>query len=104
MHSQKEMEIDYEAFYRKAKKKSRITAIVLASATVISLIFLVFAFAQKAVADKATVKAYQLEQEAIKLRSATEEQQRQAREHLMLKDKQISELTEQLQRCSNKKR
>ena len=42
-----------KSYYHVQRQRARVTAVVLAAATVVSLIFLVFAFVQKAAADSA---------------------------------------------------
>lgn len=54
-----------KSYYHVQIQKTRITAIVLAMATIISLIFLVFAFIQKAAADRAREEAIKYEKIAV---------------------------------------
>jgi len=76
-YSKKEWETEQRIKELEQKRKlqrARITAIVLGSATIISLIFLVYAFLQKIEADKATKLAQENEQKAIVAQAATEKQ------------------------------
>lgn len=54
-----------KSYYHVQLQKARITAIVLAMATLISLIFLVFAFVQKAAADTARDEAVRIQKVAL---------------------------------------
>lgn len=79
-YSKKEWETEQRIKELEQKRKlqrARIVALVLASATIISLIFLVFAFVQKSAADDAKLLAQANEQKAIvqeKLAKASEEE------------------------------
>lgn len=66
-YSKKEWETEQrikELEQKRKLKKARITALILASATIISLIFLVYAFLQKSVADEQTRIAQENEKKA----------------------------------------
>ena len=54
-----------KSYYHVQLQKARIIAVVLAMATIVSLIFLVFAFVQKAAADTARDEAVKNERKAI---------------------------------------
>jgi predicted tellurium resistance membrane protein TerC len=75
---------DYNIFMKAQRKKARVTAIALASATIISLIFLVFSFIQKAEAVKARAEADFLRQEMNSIRKHAEEQMNQAKQMQMM--------------------
>lgn len=80
-YSKKEWETEQrikELEQKRKLKRARITALVLASATVISLIFLVFAFIQKANADKQTEEANLQRQKAEANFTLAEEQRKLA--------------------------
>jgi WD40 repeat protein len=74
-YSKKEWETEQRIKELEQKRKlqrARITAIVLGSATIISLIFLIFAFIQKAEADRQTAKAIANEKIANEQRELAE--------------------------------
>ncbi len=80
-YSKKEWETEQRIKELEQKRKlqrARIVALVLASATIISLIFLVFAFVQKAAADAAKVEAQQNEQKATANAIEAQKQQKRA--------------------------
>lgn len=82
-YSKKEWETEQRIKELEQKKKlrnARITALVLASATVVSLIFLVFAFIQKSKADEQTEIARQETQRAEKNFQLAEDQRKLAEE------------------------
>ena len=54
-----------KSYYHVQLQKTRVTAVVLSIATLITLIFLVFAFIQKAVADRAREEAVKYEKVAV---------------------------------------
>lgn len=56
--------VDFEAYYHKSRKRAPIIALVLATATIISLIFLAFAFIQKTEADKLKSSLEQMKTQA----------------------------------------
>jgi WD40 repeat protein/energy-coupling factor transporter ATP-binding protein EcfA2 len=90
-YSKKEWETEQRIKELEQKRKlqrARIVALVLASATIISLIFLVFAFVQKAAAEKARQEA---DANAIRATNAAAEAKRQqgiAEEQTMAADRQ----------------
>lgn len=80
-YSKKEWETEQRIKELEQKRKlqrARITALVLASATVISLVFLVYAFIQKTVADKARAEALANLDEATKQRAIAVQQRDEA--------------------------
>ncbi|HYC86005.1 MAG TPA: High-affnity carbon uptake protein Hat/HatR [Chryseosolibacter sp.] len=80
-YSKKEWETEQRIKELEQKRKlqrARITAIVLGSATIISLVFLVYAFLQKIEADKAREQAQKNEQVALEAQAATEKQRQLA--------------------------
>lgn len=56
-----------KSYYQVQLQRARVTAIVLAMAVVISLVFLVFAFVQKAAADTARERAVESESLLVEL-------------------------------------
>jgi hypothetical protein len=81
-YSKKEWETEQRIKELEQKRKlqrARITAIVLGTATVVSLIFLVFAFIQKSAADKARNEAIQAQVETLKQKQAAEKNAEAAR-------------------------
>jgi WD40 repeat protein len=80
-YSKKEWETEQRIKELEQKRKlqrARMTAIVMGTATVVSLIFLVFAFMQKAAADKATAEAVKAQQAAEVQRLEAETQKKKA--------------------------
>lgn len=81
---------DYNAFMKIQQKKARISALILGSSTLVALIFLVFAFIQKAEADKARAEVATLQQQMESVRKAAEEQMQQARQiHMMAQEERL---------------
>ena len=74
--------------HKREVRRARITALVLATSTIITLIFLVFAFIQKAQADQMLERLIQLQQQAV-----VDQQQ------IKMQDNQIQELEKQLADC-----
>jgi type VI protein secretion system component VasK len=75
---------DYNAFMKTQVRQARIRAITLGSCTILTLIFLIFAFIQKAEADKARAEADFLRQEMNSIRKHAEEQMNEARQIQMM--------------------
>jgi WD40 repeat protein/energy-coupling factor transporter ATP-binding protein EcfA2 len=82
-YSKKEWETEQRIKELEQKRKlqrARIVALVLASATIISLIFLVFAFVQKSAADDARIAADKSAAEAIEQRNLADKNAKEATE------------------------
>jgi WD40 repeat protein/energy-coupling factor transporter ATP-binding protein EcfA2 len=81
-YSKKEWETEQRIKELEQKRKlqrARIVALVLASATIISLIFLLFAFVQKSAADAARIQADANAQEALKQKAAADKNAEEAK-------------------------
>lgn len=97
-YSKKEWETEQRIKELEQKRKlqrARIVALVLASATIISLIFLVFAFVQKAAADEARVLADLNAQEALKQKTAAVKSAKEANRQKNEAEKQRQEAERQ---------
>jgi hypothetical protein len=76
-----------KSYYQVQLQKSRIIAIVLAMATIVTLIFLVFAFVQKAAADTAREEAVKNERKAIENETLAKQFEVQLRQCQQLNNK-----------------
>jgi hypothetical protein len=74
---------DYNAFMKTQVKQARIRAITLGCSTVLTLIFLIYAFILKAEADKARATAESLRIEMDSLKRNAQEQAEQAKHAIM---------------------
>jgi WD40 repeat protein/energy-coupling factor transporter ATP-binding protein EcfA2 len=82
-YSRKEWETEQRIKELEQKRKlqrARITALILASATVVSLVFLVFAFIQKSNADTQRIIAISLKDQALKAQQEAETERAKAEE------------------------
>jgi hypothetical protein len=102
---------DYNAFMKTQRKKARITAVVLGAATIISLIFLLFAFIQKMEANRARAEADALRVEMESMKKMAYEQMEQAKlfqmkaeEERIKLEKIAMENTRLLEACAKSKR
>jgi hypothetical protein len=95
--------IDYVEFYNKQKKREPIIAVVLGLATLITLIFLVFAFIQKSEANLLKTKVVELQTELENARKQAELQMQQARANAEQQKMIAVEHEKLLLECLNKK-
>ncbi|GEM_PF-2368119 len=89
---------------KEEKRKQLTTAIVLALATLLSVIFLLYAFIQKLEADKQTALAIEMRMEAEKQREEAERQRLMAEYQKMEAEKQRVLALEALANCEKSKR
>src|SRR5688500_14103462 len=91
--------VDFESYYHKGKKRAPLNAFVLGSATIISIIFLTFAFIQKTEADKTRAELMHVKVEAeMQMHQANQQvmaAQREAEKQRML----MVRTEELLQQC-----
>jgi hypothetical protein len=79
---------DFEALSKIHLKRARITAALWGSATIISLIFLIFAFIQKAETEKQRAKVAELYHEMKEMKQQAELQIKHSQEAMAEADKQ----------------
>jgi hypothetical protein len=85
------------------RKRARITAFVLSTSLLISVIFLVYSIIQKTDADSAKAFSEKIKTEAFQQRIAAEKQMEQSNQAQMQLRKQLTELEALLVECQVKK-
>jgi hypothetical protein len=88
---------DFESLTKKQLKRARVTAITLGSATIISLIFLIYAFIQKVEADKSRDLLMRSATQLEAQRRLTTESKRNAEMQMKLAAENDAALMQQLQ-------
>jgi hypothetical protein len=99
MNSFSEGSIDYHAYYIEQKRKSKFIAMALGAATMISVVFLTFAFTQKQKADQLQAELSVSQAEVERIRVIAEEQQKITGEQTALAESLSNELSDCKARC-----
>lgn len=85
------------------RRKKLTTSIVLATATLISVLFLVYAFVQKLEADNQKLVAERMREEALKQKSEAVFEKKRAIEALTRVNNQLVSTLQELEKCRNSK-
>jgi hypothetical protein len=93
---------DYEAYYKRHRSRAWVTPVIIGVATIVTLVFLVFAFIQKTEADKQLSIAIEMKTMADQQAFQAAEQKRGAEVHAEAMSQRIAVLEEQLKNCSLK--
>ncbi|MBL6445902.1 High-affnity carbon uptake protein Hat/HatR [Fulvivirga sp. 29W222] len=105
-YSKKEFETEQrikELQQKRRLRNARITALILASATVISIMFLIYAFIQKAEADSERLKAEQNKNEALAQESIAKENEKRAKVNEELARKEQERAEQEKERAETQK-
>jgi type II secretory pathway component PulM len=78
--------VDYQAYYIQNRKRAKFVSLALTSATLVSLVFLVFAFSQKRKADNLEQELKMMQQQATHIKIVAEENMKMAQEQRAIAD------------------